>query len=63
MKKILLFGAVAAFALTSSTAFAGGKEKSKKAKTECAAGEKKACCASKTSCTKKTAEATPAKSK
>lgn len=63
MKKILFVAAIAAFSLTSTVAFAGGKDKTKsKAKTECSAGEKKACCASKTSCSKTTTtKAVPAK--
>ncbi len=61
MKKIFLVGAIAAFTLTTSVAFAGGKDKTKgKAKTECTKGEKKACCASSTAC-KKPATAPAAK--
>lgn len=60
MKKVLLVAAVAVLGLTTAAvANNGGKGKDKtKAKTECTKGEKKACCASKSSCSK---PATPAK--
>ncbi|HEX4888690.1 MAG TPA: hypothetical protein VFV37_11635 [Luteibaculaceae bacterium] len=53
MKKVAFLALLGVFALGSTAAFAGGKEKGKKSKTECTkAGEKKACCSSKAACAK-----------
>ncbi len=65
MKKTLLIAALAVFALSTTTAYAGGKDKGKeKSKKECAKAcakeeGKPACCAKKTACQKPATEVAP----